>query len=98
MHFKHGKNEFNVVDTPGYPDFVGHAIGAIHGTDTSVIVVNAQSGIEVNTRRVFNEAGDAGVGRIIAINKMDGENIDFDTLIGNIQEMWGASAFCSMYR
>ena len=89
IHFSHGGKNFNVVDTPGYPDFIGQAIGVMSGVDTAVIVINAQSGIEVNTRRVFEEAGRAGIGRMIAINKMDGENIDFEALVGGIQEMWG---------
>ncbi|HYW80697.1 MAG TPA: elongation factor G, partial [Thermoguttaceae bacterium] len=55
------------------------------------ITINAQSGIEVNTRRVFVEAKKAGLGRMIVINKMDSDNIDFPTLIGNIQEFFGSA-------
>jgi hypothetical protein len=54
-----------------------------------VIVINAHSGIEVNTRRVFDEAGKAGLGRMIVINKMDGDNIDFPGLLETIRELWG---------
>ena len=88
-NFQYTGKQFNVFDTPGYPDFVGQFIGALQAVDTALIVVNAHSGIEVNTRRVFKEAGLAGVGRMIVINKMDDENIDFPTLVANIQEMWG---------
>ncbi len=49
----------------------------MRGVDTAAIVINAQSGIEVNTRRVFAEAKKAGLGRMIVINRMDAENIDF---------------------
>ena len=52
-------------------------------------MINAQSGIEVNTRRVFDEAGKAGLGRMIVINKMDGDNIDFPALVEAIRELWG---------
>ena len=89
IHFSHGGKNFHVIDTPGYPDFVGQAIGSMYGVDTAMIVINAQSGIEVNTRRVFEEAGKAGIGRMICINKMDGDNIDFEGLVNSIQEMWG---------
>ena len=88
-HFKHAGKEFNVIDTPGYSDFIGQVIGPISAVETAVVVINASSGIEVNTRRVFEEAGKAGIGRIIALNKLDGDNIDFDGLINGIQEMWG---------
>ena len=90
-HFQHGSTQFNAIDTPGYPDFIGQTIGALNGVDTAVVVVNAQSGIEVNTRRVFDEAGKIGIGRVVVVNKMDGENIDFDALLESIKEMWGAA-------
>src|SRR6516165_3359387 len=89
VHFDHAGKHFNVIDTPGYPDFIGQAIGAMRAVETAAIVVNAHSGIEVNTRRVFHEAGKAGCGRIIVINKMDSENIDFPELLESIQSMFG---------
>lgn len=88
-HFQYNGKHFNVSDTPGYPEFVGQAIGCLNGVDTALIVINAQSGIEVNTRRVYKEAEAAGVGRMIVINKMDGDNIDFDGVVNAIREMWG---------
>ena len=89
VNFQHGGKQFNLIDTPGYPDFIGQTIGALAGVDTAIIVVNAQSGLEVNTRRVFDEAGKVGLGRMILINKMDGDNINFPALLQSIQELWG---------
>ncbi|HMP80059.1 MAG TPA: elongation factor G [Pirellulaceae bacterium] len=81
--------QLQVIDTPGYPDFIGQAIGAMRAVETAVIVINAHAGIQVNTRRVFNEAGKAGLGRIIVLNKMDDENIDFPGLVESIRETFG---------
>ncbi len=89
VHFDHGGKHFHLIDTPGYPDFVGQAIGAMRGVDTAAIVINAQSGIEVNTRRVFAEAKKAGLGRMIVFNRMDADNIDFAMLVDGIQELFG---------
>ena len=89
IHFDHAGKHFNVIDTPGYPDFIGQTIAALRGVDTAAIFVNAHSGIEVNTRRVFQEAGKAGLGRIIIINKMDADNIDFPALLKKIRAMFG---------
>ena len=89
VHFDHGGKHFHLIDTPGYPDFVGQAIGAMRGVDTAAIVINAQSGIEVNTRRVFAEAKKAGLGRMIVINRMDSDNIQFAGLVESIQELFG---------
>ena len=89
IHFNHGGRFFNVIDTPGYPDFIGQTIAAMRGVDMAAIFVNAHSGIGVNTRRVFQEAGKAGLGRMIVISKMDSENIDFPELLKEIRSMFG---------
>ncbi len=89
VHFDHAGKHFHVIDTPGYPDFIGQAVGAMRGVDMAAIVVNAQSGIEVNTRRVFAEAAKAGLGRMIVLNKMDGDNINFPAVVESIQKLWG---------
>ncbi|MBS0265299.1 MAG: elongation factor G [Planctomycetes bacterium] len=80
---------FTVVDTPGYPDFIGQTIGALRGVETAVIVISAVAGIEVNTRKVFTLAGEEHLGRIVVINKLDLENIRFPELIASIQETFG---------
>ncbi len=95
VHFEHAGRRFNVIDTPGYPDFIGQTIGAMRGVDTAAIVINAQAGIEVNTRRVFNEAKKAGLGRMIVINRMDSDNINFSELLGSIQELFGKA--CQLF-
>ena len=91
IHFNYAGKLFNVIDTPGYPDFIGQTIAALRGVDTAAIFVNAHSGIGVNTRRVFREAGKAGLGRIIVISKMDLDNIDFPDLLKNIRAVFGAA-------
>ncbi len=89
-HFDHAGKRFHAIDTPGYPDFIGQTIGAMRGVDTVALVINAQSGIEVNTRRTFAEAGKAGLGRMIVLNKMDSDNIDFPALLESIREVFGS--------
>lgn len=89
-HFDYKGKLFNLIDTPGYPDFIGQTIGAMNGVDNVAVVINAQSGIEVNTRRVFNEAKNLGLGRFIVINKLDGDNIKFDELVDQIKDVFGS--------
>jgi elongation factor G len=91
LHFNHAGIRFNLLDTPGYPDFIGQTLCALSAVDTAVIVINAHSGIEVNTRRVFHEAGKLGLGRIILINKMDSENLDFPALVESIRATFGTA-------
>ncbi|MBX3417148.1 MAG: elongation factor G [Pirellulaceae bacterium] len=89
-HFTHDNCNFNVIDTPGYPDFIGQVAGAMRAVENALIVINAHSGIQVNTRRVFRMAGEAGLGRMIVINKVDDENLDFPKLVANIEEIFGS--------
>jgi len=88
-HLDHGGRHLTIIDAPGYPDFVGQAIGAMRAVETAVIVVNASAGIEVNTRKMFQQAGDVGLARMIVLNKCDAENIDFDGLVESLREQFG---------
>ena len=91
VHFEHHGMRINVIDTPGYPDFVGQVISAVCAAETALITINASAGIEANTRRTFEVAGKAHLARIIVLNKLDLENIDFAALITSIQETFGAN-------
>jgi elongation factor G len=88
-HLDYQGKRFNIVDTPGYPDFIGQTIGAIHGVDLAIVVINAHSGVEVNTRRVFSEAGKAGIARMIVVDKLDTDYEHFEELIEGIHSVFG---------
>jgi elongation factor G len=89
LYLDHKGHRFHILDTPGYPDFVGAALGALSAVETAVIVISAPNGIEVNTRRMFTEAGKRGLARALVINKMDADNIHFDALLKAITETFG---------
>ena len=87
--FDHAGKTVNLVDAPGYPDFIGGAISALAGADIGVVVIAATSGIEVNTRRLFKVAQDNKLALAIVINKIDGENVNLERLLGEIREVFG---------
>jgi elongation factor G len=87
--FDYKDTRIDLIDTPGYPDFIGQALTGLAGAETAMLVVSAVTGIEVNTRKMFNAAGDYGLARIVVISKIDHENIDLDTLVNNLQETFG---------
>lgn len=89
VHFDHAGKRFNLIDTPGYPDLIGQTVGALHAVETALITIDAHAGIKVNTRRVWQEAGDAGLARIICVTKLDADNIDFPALVESIREVFG---------
>src|SRR3954468_292641 len=69
LHAEHDRKYLEILDAPGYPDFVGAALEALNPPETALIVVNAAHGLEFNTRRMFREATDRGLGRMIVLNK-----------------------------
>ncbi|MBL7214531.1 MAG: elongation factor G [Phycisphaerae bacterium] len=89
MHIHHNNKLINLIDTPGYPDFIGPAVASIPAAETAVIIINAAAGIEINTRKMFQLATNANKARLIVINKMDADNVDLPELIGQIQETFG---------
>ena len=95
VHVEHAGKQLNILDTPGYPDFIGPSIAALAAAETAVIVVSAAAGIETNTRKFCQMAETAGKSRIIVINKMDADNVDFGELVGLIQETFGSQCRCA---
>jgi elongation factor G len=89
LHLEHKGKRINLLDTPGYPDFVGNALAALSAVETAVVVVSAPNGIEVNTRRLFNEAGKRGLSRMLVINKLDADNIHFPELLEHLHGTFG---------
>lgn len=81
--------EINLLDAPGYPDFVGEAICGLNAVETAVICINAADGIRVNTRKMWDLAQKAGVARFILLNKMDLDTVRFLDLIASIRETFG---------
>ena len=81
--------KLNVIDCPGADDFVGNAITALNVTDTGVILVNAQYGVEVGTQNIFRTASSIKKPIIFAINQLDGEKADFDNVIEQMREIFG---------
>jgi elongation factor G len=82
-------NKINLMDTPGYPDFVGEVKSAIRVSEGAVIVVCASSGVEVGTEQVWSYCDAINLPRIAYINRMDRENVDFDKVVNQIQTKFG---------
>lgn len=89
VNFDYEDTRIHLVDTPGYPDFAGPAIAALAGVDTALIVINAQTGIELTTERMMRHAAERKLCRMIVINKIDAENLDLPGLVADIRERFG---------
>ena len=95
IHISHNGKLINLIDTPGYPDFIGPAIKAIPAAETAVIVINAAAGIETNTRKLFDLASASNMPRLIVVNKIDAENTDLTAIVKNIRESFGIRCRCA---
>ena len=76
---------FNILDAPGFADFVGEIRGSQIAADAAIIVVSAVSGVAVGTERVWDSSQERELNRLIVINKMDRENADFFKTMANIE-------------
>jgi elongation factor G len=83
------ETRIHLLDTPGYPDFLGHALPALAAVETAAIVINAQSGIEMMTPRFMQWAAKRGLDRLIIVNKIDADNVDAQALLDRIQQVFG---------
>jgi elongation factor G len=85
-HDKH----VNLIDTPGYPDFLGRAISVLPAVETVAVVINAQSGIEPMTLRMMKAADNRNLCRMIIVNQIDAPDADLAQLTEQIRETFGA--------
>ena len=81
--------KLNVIDCPGSDDFVGSAITALNVTDTGVILIDGQYGVEVGTQNIFRATEKLQKPVIFAMNQIDGEKADYDNVLQQMREIFG---------
>ena len=81
--------KINVIDTPGYADFIGDAVAAMEAAEMALFVVDAVSGPQVQTKRLWKIAGQMGIARAIFINRLDKEHADFDAALASLDASFG---------
>ena len=79
----------HLLDTPGFPDFIGQAIGALDAVETAAIVVNAATGIEMITSRMMDWAAKRKLCRLIIVNRIDAENVDLPQVLADLRNTFG---------
>ncbi|HLX95096.1 MAG TPA: elongation factor G [Verrucomicrobiae bacterium] len=93
LHTEWMGKKFNLIDTPGYLDFISEGLGALRVGDFALVVVHAQHGLGVGTERVWNYATQYGIPKMIVVNALDRENVDFDAVVKQLQERFGRHVF-----
>lgn len=83
-------HKINLIDTPGYADFIGEVHAALAVADLAVFVVSAVEGVEVQTRVAWRLAAEAGIPRLVFVNKLDRERASFDRTLEQLRSAFGA--------
>jgi len=89
---EHKDHKINILDTPGYSNFLWDTRAALRGADGAAVIVDAVAGIEVGTEKVWGMIEEYGMPRIIVINKMDRDNAGFGRTLESIQQFFGRQA------
>ena len=89
LRFSEGDNKVNLLDTPGYDEFVGEAIAALRVVESALILVAAPSGVDVGTERAWDLAQGRGLPIALTLNKMDRENASFERNVQELQAAFG---------
>ena len=82
-------HHLNIIDTPGYADFISEAKAALRVSDAAVAVVDSVAGVEIGTERTWNFAAEYNLPRVLFINKMDRADVDADQVLEMVQERFG---------
>ncbi len=85
LQFEWQRMKFNLIDTPGYADFIGEVRSGLRVAEGAILVICAASGVEVGTEQMWNDAEKANLPRLIFVNKMDRDNADFFSTLEGIQ-------------
>ena len=91
------KNKINVLDTPGFDDFVGEVIANLKVADTALIMVNAAAGVEVGTELVWEYVEDYKTPSIFVINQMDHQKADYDAALEQLKNRFGSKVIPIQY-
>ena len=84
-----GDNKLNMLDTPGYDEFLGEAVAALRVVESAVILVAAPTGVDVGTERSWDMAAERGLATAFVLNKMERENASFERNVQELQSIFG---------
>ncbi|MDB6031825.1 MAG: small GTP-binding protein [Verrucomicrobiales bacterium] len=93
LHTEWMGKKLNILDTPGYLDFVGEVLGALRVADFALVVIHAQHGIGVGTERTWNYASQQGIPKILVVNAVDKQNEHFEQVLADARSHYGKGVF-----
>ncbi len=89
MTFEHGSTRIHLIDTPGYPDFLGRTLSVLEAVEAVAVVISAVSGPDTTTRRLMDFARERGLGRLLIVNKIDSHEAKSADVLERLREQFG---------
>ena len=93
LHMEWMGKKFNMIDTPGYSDFIGEALGAVSVVDMAIITIHATNGIEVGTETMWSNADKLGIPKMLVVNGLDREHVKFESILQQARKRFGNNVF-----
>ena len=93
LHMEWMDKKFNMIDTPGYSDFIGEALGSLSVVDMAVITIHAVNGVEVCTETMWNHASKLGIPKMLVVNGLDREHTKFEKVLEQARKRFGNNVF-----
>ena len=93
LHMEWMGKKFNLIDTPGYSDFIGEALGSLSVVDLAIITIHSVNGVEVCTENMWNHATKLGIPKMLVVNGLDREHTNFDLILNQAKERFGNNVF-----
>jgi len=97
LYTEYNNKKINIIDTPGFDDFIGEVVSSLRVADTSIMVVNSQNGVEVGTEITWRHAKSNEIPVIFAANHLEHENSNFDETVSQLKANFGASVTVFQY-
>ena len=93
LHMEWDEKKFNMIDAPGYSDFIGESAGALAVVDMAVVVIHAMNGVEVGTEIMWANATNLGISKMLVVNGFDREHTSFETILAEARSRFGNNVF-----
>ena len=93
LHLEWMNKKFNIIDTPGYLDFIGEAISSLAVVDMAVVLLHAVNGVEVGTEQVWSFASKNNIPKVLVVNGLDRDHTKFDDILNNTKGHFGKNVF-----
>ena len=97
LHVEWNNKKLNIIDCPGSDDFVGSTVTALNVTDTAIILLNGQYGVEVGTQNHFRYTEKLNKPVIFLVNQLDNEKCDYDNILEQLKEAYGSKVVPIQY-